>query len=128
MTSKPKLLIVEDDEWIVKIFSKVLSRNFEINIAQTIHEYYTCIKNNVYDVFLVDLSLRGDKNGLQLIEELRQTKEYLLTPIVVVTANALRRDKENSLKAGATKFITKPVENSVLLQEFLGLFPNPVEK
>lgn len=124
----PKLLIVEDDEWIIKIFSKVLSQNFEINIAQTIRDFYASIKSNVYDVFLIDLSLRGDKNGLQLIEELRQTKEYLKTPIVVVTANALRRDKENSLKAGATKFITKPVENSVLLEEFLELFPNPAEK
>lgn len=128
MTGMPKLLIVEDDEWILKIFSKVLSQNFEINIAQTIHEFYTCIKDNIYDVFLVDLSLRGDKNGLQLIEELRQMENYLRTPIVVVTANALRKDRENSMKAGATKFITKPVENSVLLQEFLELFPNPTNK
>jgi two-component system sensor histidine kinase BarA len=79
-------------------------------------------------VFLVDLSLRGDKNGLQLIEELRQIEHYQKTPIVVVTANALRKDRENSMKAGATKFITKPVENSVLLQEFLGLFPDISEK
>lgn len=128
MTEIPKLLIVEDDEWILKIFSKVLSQNFEINIAQTIHEFYTCIKDNVYDVFLIDLSLRGDKNGLQLIEELRQTENYIRTPIVVVTANALRKDRENSMKAGATKFITKPVENSVLLQEFLELFPNLTNK
>lgn len=128
MTGMPKLLIVEDDEWILKIFSKVLSQNFEINIAQTIHEFYTCIKDNVYDAFLIDLSLRGDKNGLQLIEELRQMENYLRTPIVVVTANALRKDRENSMKAGATKFITKPVENSVLLQEFLELFPNPTNK
>ena len=128
MTNMPKLLIVEDDEWILKIFSKVLSRNFEVNIAQTIDEFYSCIKNNVYDVFLIDLSLREDKNGLQLIEELRQMKDYLRTPIVVVTANALRKDRENSLKAGATKFIAKPVENSVLLQEFLELFPNPTNK
>jgi len=128
MTNMPKLLIVEDDEWILKIFSKVLSRNFEVNIAQTIHEFYSCIKDNIYDVFLIDLSLRADKNGLDLIEELRQNENYLHTPIVVVTANVLRKDRENSLKAGATKFIAKPVENSILLQEFLELFPNPTNK
>ena len=124
----PKLLIVEDDEWIIKIFSKVLSQNFQISIAQTIHEFYSCIKDNIYDVFLIDLSLRADKNGLELIEELRRNETYLHTPIVVVTANVLRKDRENSLKAGATKFIAKPVENRVLLQEFLELFPNPTNK
>ncbi len=128
MNNKPKLLIVEDDEWILRIFSKVLEKNFEINLAQTIHAFYSSIKNNTYDGFLVDLSLRGEKNGLQLIEELRQMENYLKTPIVVVTANALRKDRDNSLKAGATKFITKPVDNNVLLQEFLDLFPNPGDK
>lgn len=124
MTNTPKLLIVEDDEWIIKIFTKVLSQKFDINIAQTISDFYSCIKENVYDVFLIDLSLRADKNGLELIEELRKNEAYLKTPIVVVTANVLRRDRDNSFKAGATKFIAKPVENHILLQEFLDLFPN----
>lgn len=128
MDNKPKLLIVEDDEWILNIFSKVLEKNFEINLAPTIHAFYSSIKNNTYDGFLVDLSLRGEKNGLQLIEELRQMENYLKTPIVVVTANALRKDRDNSLKAGATKFITKPVDNNVLLQEVLDLFPNLGDK
>lgn len=124
MDKKQKLLIIEDDEWILKIFSKVLEKNFEINVAQTIQAFYFSIKNNTYDGFLVDLSLRGEKNGLQLIEELRQMENYLKVPIVVVTANALKKDRDNSMKAGATKFITKPVDNNVLLQELLDLFPN----
>ena len=128
MSKMPKLLIVEDDEWIVKIFSKVLSPKFEITIAQTIHEFYSSIKDSIYDVFLIDLSLRADKNGLELIQELRQSETYLHTPIVVVTANVLRKDRENSLKAGATKFIAKPVENSILLQEFSELFPETIDK
>ena len=72
MSKMPKLIIVEDDEWIIKIFNKVLSQNFEINVAQTIHEFYSCMKDNIYDVFLIDLALRAHKNGLELIEELRQ--------------------------------------------------------
>ncbi len=124
MTKMPKLLIVEDDEWIIKIFNKVLSQHFDISIAQTIHEFYFFLKDNIYDVFLIDLSLRADKNGLDLIEELRKNEAYLKTPIVVVTANVLRRDRDNSFKAGATKFIAKPVENHILLQEFLELFPD----
>ncbi|MCX6169537.1 MAG: response regulator [Ignavibacteriales bacterium] len=124
MAKKPKLLIVEDDEWILKIFSKVFEKKFEINLAQTIRAFYSLIENNAYDGFIIDLSLRGEKNGLQLIEELRQMENYLKTPIVVVTANALRKDRENSLKAGATKYITKPVDNKILLQEVLDLYPN----
>ena len=121
--NKPKLLIVEDDEWILKIFSKVFEKNFEINLAPTIQAFYSSIENKIFDGFIVDLSLRGEKNGVQLIEELRQMDKYFKTPIVVVTANALRKDRESCLKAGATKFITKPVDNNVLLQEVLELYP-----
>jgi CheY-like chemotaxis protein len=123
MTTKPKLLIVEDDDWIIQIFSKVLSGDFQVEIAQTIPNFYSALEKNVFDVFLVDLSLRSEKNGLVLIEELRRMENYRKTPIVVVTANALRKDRESAFKAGATKFITKPVENNILLQEFLSLFP-----
>ncbi|MFA7227430.1 MAG: response regulator [Melioribacteraceae bacterium] len=122
MAAKPKLLIIEDDDWIIQIFSKVLTNHFLVDIAQTVPQFYSSIEKNVYDVFLIDLSLRSEKNGLVLIEELRQMESYKTTPIVVVTANALRKDRENAFKAGATKFITKPVENSVLLHEFLDLF------
>lgn len=123
MTTKPKLLIVEDDDWIIQIFSKVLSGDFQVEIAQTVPNFYSALGKNVFDVFLVDLSLRSEKNGLVLIEELRRMENYKKTPIVVVTANALRKDRESAFKAGATKFITKPVENNILLQEFLSLFP-----
>ncbi|PKL84304.1 MAG: hypothetical protein CVV24_00400 [Ignavibacteriae bacterium HGW-Ignavibacteriae-3] len=123
MKTKPRLLIIEDDEWIIQIFGKVLANNFQIDIAQTIAKFYSLLEKNVYDGFLVDLSLRSEKNGLMLMEELRQMEAYKHAPIVVVTANALRKDREGAFNAGATKFITKPVENSVLLREFLELFP-----
>lgn len=123
MKTKPRLLIIEDDEWIIQIFGKVLEHNFQVEIAQTVAQFYSSLEKNTFDGFLVDLSLRSEKNGLMLLEELRQMDAYKNTPIVVVTANALRKDRESALNAGATKFITKPVENSVLLREFLELFP-----
>ncbi|MEW6702946.1 MAG: response regulator, partial [Bacteroidota bacterium] len=69
--------------------------------------------------FLIDLSLRGDKDGIYLIKELRRTEKYANTPIVVVTANALKRDEETAINAGATTFIRKPVENERLTAEFV---------
>ncbi len=123
MKNFPRLLIVEDDDWIIQIFEKVLKNHFTVDIAQTISQFYSAIEQNTYDVFLVDLSLRSEKNGLILIEELRGIEKYKTTPIVVVTANALRKDRDGAIKAGATKFITKPVENNVLLKEVLDLFP-----
>lgn len=118
MSDKPKLLIIEDDDLILEIFGKVLARHFDVHTAKTVEEYYSYLSENSYSAFLVDLSLRGEKDGIYLIKELRQTEKYANTPIVVVTANALKRDEETAINAGATTFIRKPVENERLTAEF----------
>jgi CheY-like chemotaxis protein len=80
-------------------------------------DFYAALKANKFDIFLIDILLVGTKDGIQLIKELRQMEEYKSVPIIVVTANVFKKDEENAMNAGATKFIRKPFNNKSLIVE-----------
>ena len=118
MNGKPKMLIVEDDELSLKFFSLYLSKNFDLTLAISVEEFYNAIKSDtIYDIILMDISLRDVKDGLQLTKELRAIEEYKNCPIIALTANVFKRDELAAYEAGITKFLRKPIENEKLLFE-----------
>lgn len=116
MKTKYRILIVDDEKLILEIFHRVLERDFEIVVCRTDIEFEEKLGNGNYDLFIIDLSLGGGKDGIQLIKDLRQTEKYKKSPILVVTAHAFQRDERASIDAGATRFLRKPVENDLLLE------------
>ncbi|HEX3072136.1 MAG TPA: response regulator [Ignavibacteriales bacterium] len=61
------------------------------------------------------MSLRGKKDGLQLTREIRLSDTYKDLPIVGLSAHAFQKDKDNAYNAGVDVFLTKPVQNDVLM-------------
>ena len=118
MNGKPKMLIVEDDELSLKFFNLYLSKSFDLTLAMSVEEFYKAISGDqIFDIFLMDISLRDTKDGLQLTKELRAIEEYKDCPIIALTANVFKRDELAAYDAGITKFLRKPIENEKLLQE-----------
>ena len=58
-------------------------------------------------------------DGLQLTQEIRQMEEYKDLPVVGLSAHAFQRDKDNAYNAGVDIFLTKPVQNDVLMDTLL---------
>jgi CheY-like chemotaxis protein len=54
-------------------------------------------------------------DGLTATQAIRQLKEYRDLPIISLTAKAMKGDREKALDAGATDYVTKPVDPDVLL-------------
>jgi CheY-like chemotaxis protein len=115
MENKKRLLIVEDDDLNGIVYKALLSKHFKVTICVNETEFYNALKKEHFDLFLMDISLVGSKDGLQLIREIRTMDEYKLIPVIVVTANAFRKDEDAAIAAGATKFISKPIENQKLI-------------
>ena len=113
--NKPKLLIVEDDFENQKFLEIFLKRRFDLQICDSSDTFYEKIDHQTFDIILMDISLRGKKDGLQLTRELREMDEYKNKPIIGLSAHAFQRDKENAYNAGIDIFLTKPVQNEVLL-------------
>ncbi|NJD21268.1 MAG: response regulator [Melioribacter sp.] len=118
MERRPKLLIVEDDDLNQLIYNRIFASKYDIVMCKNEDDFYPALNANKFDIFLIDISLVGTKDGIQLIQELRQMKEYKSTPIIVVTANAFKRDEEIAKDAGATKFLRKPIDTKMLIEEF----------
>jgi CheY-like chemotaxis protein len=118
---RPRILITEDDFENQKFLELFLKRTFEVETCDSENSFYECIKNSRFDIILMDISLRGKKNGLELTQELRSMPEYANIPVVCLTAHAFKRDKDNAMNAGVDVYLTKPVENDLLLNTLLGL-------
>lgn len=116
---KPKILITEDDYENQKFLEMFLGRKFEVEICDSEQSFYEQLSRKQFDIILMDISLRGNKNGLELTKELRTKKEYEKIPVVCLTAHAFKRDLDNALEAGVDIFLTKPVENHILMNTLL---------
>ena len=112
---KPRLLIVEDDFENQKFLQIFLKRKFELQICDSAETFYEKLDQSKFDIILMDISLRGKKDGLQLTQEIRQMEEYKNLPVVGLSAHAFQRDKDNAYNAGIDIFLTKPVQNDVLM-------------
>ncbi len=117
--TKPRLLVVEDDYENQKFLQIFLKRKFDLEICDNSESFYEKIENNNFDIILMDISLKGKKDGLQLTRELREKDEYKNIPIVGLSAHAFQRDKDNAYNAGVDIFLTKPVQNDVLMDTLL---------
>lgn len=116
---KPKLLVVEDDYENQKFLQIFLKRKFELELCDSSDTFYEKLDRNKFDIILMDISLRGKKDGLQLTKELREREEYSNLPIVGLSAHAFQRDKDNAYNAGVDVFLTKPVQNDVLMDTLI---------
>lgn len=61
------------------------------------------------NVILMDMSLPGKLNGLDIVEKLRADTSFDRTPIIALTAHAMPEDEKKSLAAGCDEHITKPI-------------------
>ncbi|HET55226.1 MAG TPA: response regulator [Ignavibacteria bacterium] len=118
---KPRLLVVEDDYENQKFLEIFLRRKFDVEICDSADTFYALFEKNKYDIILMDISLRGKKDGLQITKELRENDQYKNLPIVALSAHAFQKDKENAYQAGVDAFLTKPVQNEVLLETLVKL-------
>jgi CheY-like chemotaxis protein len=120
--NKPCMLIVEDDFENQKLLEIYLRQNFRIDSCDSSETFYEKINSKKYDIFLMDISLRGNKNGLDLTRELRQLEDYKNVPIICITAHVLPQDKENAFAAGVDEFLRRPIYNRDLLDSVLKVY------
>ncbi len=111
---KFNMLIVEDDTENQSFLRVFFKRKFNVDVCDSSESFYQKMKEKSIDVIIMDISLRGDKDGLELTRELRENPETKDIIVVGLSAHAFQRDRENALKAGVDIFLTKPVPNDTL--------------
>ncbi|MCK9211237.1 MAG: PAS domain S-box protein [Ignavibacteriaceae bacterium] len=111
------ILIVEDDALNQDVLRRVLDKKYKSLLAESAEEVYEVLKDNNVDLILMDISINGDKDGLELTHELKATKEYSHIPVIAVTAHAYTEDWRNALTAGCDDYIAKPYSFQLLFDK-----------
>ena len=106
------ILLVEDDKNIANTISYYLQQEgFLIGTARTVKEGIEKIKENPYDVMLLDINLPDD-TGYELYEKMKKIQEI---PTIFLTALDEEKDIVKGFDLGAEDYITKPFHAGELL-------------
>jgi len=113
-----KILVAEDNMINQKLVKQILQRyGIEVDLANDGLQAFEKIKNRKYDLILMDIQMPV-MDGIEATHEIinYENEESLPhTPIVALTANALKGDRERFLDEGLDEYIAKPIENNELL-------------
>lgn len=109
-----RILIIDDDAGHLLIARKALERaGFTVDEAENGQQGLLAIKGTRPDLVLLDIMM-PEFNGYDVCVELRRDPEFMNLPIVMVTALDDIDSVERAFEAGATNFVTKPVNWIVL--------------
>lgn len=112
---RKSVLIVEDDEQSMRYLEVLLSSEYTVHTASWAQAAWEILNTEAIDIILMDISLPGEENGLQLTRRIRASEAFRQIPIIAVTAHAFPRDRENSLAAGCNDYVSKPFDRKQLL-------------
>ncbi len=114
--SRSAILVVEDDIPTQEFMRAVLKREFDIYLATSADEAREVLKANTIHIILMDLSIHGGENGLDLTKNIRNGSPWKDIPIIALTAHAFQSDRDNAMEAGCDEFITKPFNLNELIK------------
>lgn len=115
-----KVLIIEDDENILSFLLRGFKEDgLTVDNAMSGDEGEYLAMINQYDVIVLDWML-PKKSGIEILDTLR--KEGISTPIIMLTAKSMSKDKIDAIKTGADDYLTKPFEYEELLVRVEALY------
>ena len=104
-----KVLIVEDNELNLKLFSDLLIyQNYNVIISKDGHDILNLVETEKPDIILMDIQLKGI-SGIDIIKLLKINPKTLSIPIIAVTAFAMQNDEKRILESGCEAYLSKPV-------------------
>lgn len=115
MLQKKKCLIVDDDSIVLDFFNFALGDRAQFVYLNSGKEFMNTLYRHSFDMAFIDLSL-PDAKGHDLIKQLN---EYLPDlPVIVISSSNSIEDAINAFRLGAVDFLTKPLDESLLLRVF----------
>ncbi len=113
-----QVLVTEDNIINQKLIKRILEENgITVDIANNGLESFEKRRNNNYDLLFMDIQMPV-MDGIEATHEILDYEEdegIPHVPIVALTANALKGDRERFLGEGMDEYITKPIETTELL-------------
>jgi two-component system cell cycle response regulator DivK len=114
---KGTILYVEDNLDNRNLIRRVLmAEGYSMVDASSASQAIERLEQGGIDLILMDINM-PDMDGYTLTSQIRSMDRFSKIPIVAVTANVMRGDREKSLAAGCDGYIQKPIDIDILAQQ-----------
>lgn len=114
---KGTILYIEDNPDNRNLIRRVLmSEGYAMIEAVKAEQAFEKLETEQIDLILMDINM-PDMDGYTLTAKIKEIEKYSKIPIVAVTANVMRGDREKSLQAGCDGYIQKPIDIDTLTQQ-----------
>lgn len=111
------VLIVDDSPTELHLFQNMLQKSgFETLVADSGEEGIRQAETSRPDCILMDVVMPG-MNGFQATRQLSKDDETAGIPIIIVTTKDQETDRVWGLRQGAKDYLTKPVEEAILIEK-----------
>jgi len=120
MKTKGRIFLVDDDELIISMLSRMLMNSgYDVRTATSATNVVSKIKSWSPDIVLLDIRI-GDQSGIDILPEL--VKEDLPMQVIMLTADDTAETAVRAMKLGAADYLTKPFnidEVKIVLQNIM---------
>jgi CheY-like chemotaxis protein len=114
--SGKKALVVDDDIRNIFALTSILERHqMDVRYAENGHDALRLLNENPdIDVVLMDVMM-PEMDGYEATRRIRDNASFEHLPIIAITAKAMKGDREKCINAGASDYVTKPVDSDQLI-------------
>ncbi len=121
------VLLIEDNQMNQVVAKKLMTNaGIHVDVANNGAEGVKCAQKDIYDVVLMDVQMPV-MDGYEATRMLRKDERFSELPIIAMTANAMKGDRERCLNSGMVDYLTKPIESRDLLST-IARWANPLQR
>lgn len=107
------VLVVEDNEELLQLMTKLLSRDYNVFTAENGKEGVTVLENEDVDLIVSDVMM-PEMDGIEFCKYVKGHLEISHIPVILLTAKNKEEDRAEAYEVGADAFISKPFNLTVL--------------
>ncbi|MFY8216000.1 MAG: response regulator, partial [Chthoniobacterales bacterium] len=127
----PKVLIVDDNPINRRLTQRILEQfGSRVETAQSGQESLDILSERSFDIVLMDVQMPGmdGHEATRLIRAMEHEQGKRKTPIVALTAGAMRGDRERCIEAGMDEYLTKPIRREALTAILAKMLPEHADR
>ena len=113
MGDKKKILAIDDNVMLLKIFTETLSPKYEVSVVKSAAEALSFLNTNAMDIILLDIEM-PNITGFEFLKDIRKIPSYMSVPVIIVSGNTGMEFFEEAKQSSAFDVLSKPVSQKKL--------------
>ena len=114
MSNNKSILIIDDDKFILDVFSRILkNQGYNVDTAETGQKALEKLKTKKFDLAIIDMIL-PDTNGTRLIPKMNEIQPEIKK--IVLTGYPSAADSNKTKKQGVNAYLIKPVKSEKIIE------------